>query len=72
MNVSVRADRVHTKSLALDPAHLSISKSSTSDRITKADQSSFLTIMALGFGGLLTLVWAGILLWMAGYLFGFW
>ena len=72
MNVSVRADSVHTKSLAFDAAHLSISKSNTSERVAEADQSSFLTMIALGFGGVLTLVWAGVLLWMAGYLIGFW
>ena len=73
MNVSVRADRVHSKSLAFDSAQLSISKSGApTGRAAETDRSSLLTMVALGFGGVLTLVWAGVLLWMAGYLIGFW
>ena len=73
MNVSVRADELHAKSLALDHTGPSIPAHARTDRaVTTETNPSSLVMFALGLGGVVTLVWVGILLWMAGFLIGFW
>lgn len=73
MNASARADHVHDKSFALEPANLSMSGTSKPDRVAaEASRSSIVTVVALSFGGVLTVAWAGTLLWMAGYVVGVW
>ena len=37
-----------------------------------ANRSSLLVIIALGFGGILTVAWTGVLIWTAGYVVGIW
>ncbi len=73
MNASARVDHVHDKSFTLEPANHSISGASKPDRIAaEASRSSLPTVVALSFGGVLTVAWAGTLLWMAGYAIGIW
>jgi hypothetical protein len=74
MNASVRADSVHNKSFTLEHANLSISSGASKlDRAAaEAGRSSLITVVALGFGGVLTVAWAGALFWMAGYVVGIW
>ena len=37
-----------------------------------ANRSSLLVMIALGFGGILTIAWTSILIWTAGYVVGVW
>jgi hypothetical protein len=72
MNLPVRADSVQAKLLGLTSVRLSISNAATQQHAQKPNQGFFITAVALGFGGALTLVWAIALLWIAGYLIGLW
>jgi hypothetical protein len=74
MNASVRVESVPNKSFALEPANRSLSLGvAKPDRTTaEASSSSLITVVALSFGGVLTVVWTGALMWMAGYVAGVW
>ena len=72
MSASAQANSVH-KSFALEPANHPISSGSKVSRAATTDnESSFVTVVALGLGGVLTIAWAGTLLWIAGYVVGIW
>jgi hypothetical protein len=72
MNVSVRVDHVHTKALGFEGAPSVSNSAKANHRDAETNSSSPMTLIALGFGGILTVTWAGILVWSAGYVVGLW
>jgi hypothetical protein len=74
MNMSARTGSVHVQSLAIETADRHIGEARTINVAPRPHKTSTSHIMvaALGLGGVLTILWAGALLWLAGYLIGFW
>jgi hypothetical protein len=73
MNTSVRIERVGIESFPIETVELNVNPTRVID-FTRLSNSALISIfltIALGFGGILTLAWAGVLLWLAGYLIGF-
>lgn len=69
MNISVRAESLPIESVRL--------KGNDAGRVDLTAQpgsglTSLAMVLALSFGGVLTLAWAGALLWFAAYVIGIW
>lgn len=71
MAVSVQVDHVRRESFSRETNNLPVPVAAQ-DSAAVTSQSSLITIIALSIGGVLTVLWAGVLVWIAGYVIGIW
>jgi hypothetical protein len=74
MNMSVNARHARDKAHPLEAAVLKVSQAQTIEVMpqTASARTSWTMALVVGLGASLTLGWAGLLLWTAGYLIGVW
>ena len=67
----LRAERAFISKKPLGPEHHNVA--TKMDRAEAGgNRSSLPVIIALSFGGILTVAWTGVLIWTAGYVVGVW